>query len=93
MEFDTGFGVGGGGYDFGIIRAEGEITYRTNDVDSFSGFGVSVGGGGEDGSLSLLLNVFFDLETETAFSPYVGVRNRFCQSGVERSENCWHSFS
>ena len=35
--FDTGFVMGGnGGYDFGSIRSEGEVTYRRNDLDKFT---------------------------------------------------------
>ena len=34
IKSDTGFRVGGAlGYDFGKFRAEGEISYRTNDTD------------------------------------------------------------
>jgi len=42
-EFDTGYNLGAAlGYDFGRGRLEGEIAYRSNDIDKFTYQGVSV---------------------------------------------------
>lgn len=71
--FDTGFALGGFvGYDTGTgVRVEGELTYRSNDLDGFSLLpGVPFDGGID--SLSLMGNVFYDFNTGSAWSPYVG---------------------
>ncbi|MEA3486235.1 MAG: outer membrane protein [Thermodesulfobacteriota bacterium] len=72
--FDAGYGAGiSGGYDFGVIRLEGEAGYRKNDLDT-----ISIPGEGEfpipgeTTALSLLLNCFVDFETGTGFTPYAG---------------------
>ena len=41
--FGTGYGVGlTGGYDFGMVRLEGELFYKTNSFDAVSAVGVSL---------------------------------------------------
>ena len=72
-EFDTGIGVEAAmGYDFGMFRAEGEIGYRKNDVDTFSILGVSLVGGGDIDALSFMVNGYLDFENQTALTPYIG---------------------
>lgn len=52
VEFSAGFNAGGAvGYDFGRWRLEGEILYRTNDVDDVSG---TLFDGTDDGDFSAL---------------------------------------
>lgn len=60
------------GYDFGSSRVEGEIGYRKNDIDTFSALGVSITGNGDVETLSFMINVYFDIENQTAFTPYFG---------------------
>lgn len=72
-EYDTGMVIEGAvGYDFGMFRVEGEIGYRKNDVDKFSAFGVSVAGGGDVDTLSLMANGYFDIETKSGLTPFFG---------------------
>jgi opacity protein-like surface antigen len=72
-EFDSGFGFEAAmGYDFGMFRAEGEIGYRKNDIDTFSAMGVSLTGGGDIDTLSFMANGYLDFENQTAFTPYIG---------------------
>jgi len=82
-EFDTGFNVGlAAGYDYGMARLEGEITYRENDFDKlkarFSGFGSGTDGtfegdvDGEVNSLSFMVNGFWDFENQSSVTPYLG---------------------
>ena len=74
-DFDAGFGAGGAvGYDFGAWRLEGEMMYRTNDVDSVDG---TVFDGVDDGdfsSLALALNgrYEFNLLGRPEITSYVG---------------------
>ena len=72
-EYNTGFNIGGAyGYNFGLMRVEGEITYRQNDVDTVRALGFSSGAGGDVGALSFMGNGYIDLPTGTSFQPYVG---------------------
>jgi len=71
--FDAGYGVGiAGGYDFGVVRLEGEAGYRKNDVDTFSEAGHEYPASGDVTAMSLLLNCLVDFETGTNFTPYAG---------------------
>jgi opacity protein-like surface antigen len=72
--YDLGFNVGAaGGYDFGLLRVEGEITYRQNDVDELGVPGTgSVGGDGDISAFSLMANGFWDIETGSPVTPYLG---------------------
>jgi len=74
---DAGFGIGiVGGYDFGLFRMEGELSYRKNNVDEIEigywGNG-SMDGDGDITSTSLLVNGYFDMENNTRLTPYVGL--------------------
>lgn len=68
--FDRGFYVGAsGGYDFGPARMELEFAYRKDKVNQ------AIGGVTEDAGLhsrSLMVNGFWDIETQTRFTPYLG---------------------
>jgi opacity protein-like surface antigen len=69
-EYDLGFVLGGfvGLYVQDNIRLEGELSYRTNDLDTAGG--VSIGGEAE--TLALMANVFFDFKLESNVEPYLG---------------------
>jgi len=73
--FDLGFNIGGAiGYDYGNIRAEGEITYHTNDIDEFSVLGFTVPGEGEVSALSFMVNGYYDFHSANSpVVPYLGV--------------------
>jgi outer membrane protein OmpA-like peptidoglycan-associated protein len=70
-DFDNGFGaVINGGYGYGNgLRAEVELGYRSNDVDTVGGSN----GTGDVSALSLMLNAYYDISTGTNWTPYVGV--------------------
>lgn len=74
VKFDTGISVGGtGGYDFGIIRLEGELSYKYNEVDSINGrdqehYYLTE----EVGTFAFMANVFFDLHNDSPITPYIG---------------------
>lgn len=69
-EFDGGLaGIGSVGYGFGNgLRAELELGYRENDVDSIAG----VNGAGDVEALSAMANVAYDIDLGGRVTPYVG---------------------
>ncbi|MDO3377331.1 outer membrane protein [Geoalkalibacter halelectricus] len=72
-EYDTGYTVGAAaGYDFNMWRAEFEIAYRQNDVDKIKIPGETFNGGGDTSALSFMVNGYFDIHNQSAFTPYLG---------------------
>lgn len=76
VEFDPGINIGGtGGYDFGIIRMEGELSYKHAEIrsitDQSDGFRFH-NPDGNLGALAMMFNVFFDLHNDTPVTPYLG---------------------
>lgn len=75
VTFDPGVYVGGtGGYDFGFVRLEGELSYRHADLDT-----VTFADGrrfrnvdGDLGAFTGMFNAFFDLHNPSRVTPYVG---------------------
>lgn len=75
VSFDPGIYVGGtGGYDFGFLRLEGELSYRNSKLDK-----VTASNGtrfsnvdGDLGAFATMLNVFFDLHNSSPVTPYLG---------------------
>jgi OOP family OmpA-OmpF porin len=59
------------GYKFGAFRAELEGNYRTNDVNKTSGAALS-SPHGHTRMWGAMLNGFYDINTGTAFTPYLG---------------------
>lgn len=76
VEFDPS-ATGGinGGYDFGYLRLEGELSYKhgsmgdiTDKSDNYRFRNVD----GDVGVLAMMLNGFFDLRNESPITPYIG---------------------
>jgi len=75
VTFDPGVYIGGtGGYDFGFLRLEGELSYRNSALDT-----VTFADGtrfrnidGDLGALAGMFNVFFDMHNPSRVTPYVG---------------------
>ena len=75
IEFDPGINVGGtAGYDFGIVRLEGELSYKQGEMKSVTlTTGDRVNGvDGNLGVLAMMFNGFFDLHNSTPITPYWG---------------------
>lgn len=76
VEFDPGVYIGGtGGYDFGIVRVEGELSYKHSDLKSITDQADGYQFRNVDGNLGVLammFNTFFDLHNDTPVTPYVG---------------------
>ena len=102
IEFDPGIYIGGtGGYDFGYLRLEGEISYRNSEIDSITN---SIDGryGNLDGNLGVsafMANAFFDLHNDSRVTPYLGggigfaVLNLSDASGTDRNYNYWDLYN
>ncbi len=77
---DNGYGLGG---SIGFLsssslpvldsmRFEAEVTYHHADIRSVKVSGVTVPGNGSFASTAYMANAFYDLPTESAWSPYIG---------------------
>jgi opacity protein-like surface antigen len=75
--FDSGVSIGGaGGFDFGFIRLEGELSYKEADINSITdntGKNSYRDINGNLGALAFMTNAFFDFHNYTPVTPYVGV--------------------
>lgn len=69
IEYDAGFAINASaGYDFQPVRVEFEFGYKKNDIDTIAGWGMS----GDITVMSYMLNVLYDFNTYSRFTPYVG---------------------
>lgn len=73
FSFNPGYALDGSvGYGFeNQLRAEFETSYRHNNVDKVSGPGAGTRTGSED-AIGLMGNLFYDFDTRTGLTPYVG---------------------
>ena len=76
VEFDPGINIGGtGGFDFGYLRLEGEISHKYSEIDSITDQNANFRFRKPDGNLGVtafMANAFFDLHNETRVTPYLG---------------------
>lgn len=75
VEFDPGVYVGGaGGFDFGYLRLEGELSYRHSEINAITDqSGVQFHNvDGNLGVFAVLANAYFDLHNPSPITPYVG---------------------
>ena len=76
VEFDPGVNAGmTGGYDFGYLRLEGELSYKYADIKSITDTADNFGFKSVDGDLgvfAMMFNGFFDLHNNSPVTPYVG---------------------
>jgi opacity protein-like surface antigen len=76
IEFDPGINLGmTGGYDFGYLRTEGELSYKHSNMkeivdrsDNFHFGSVD----GDIGALAIMFNSFVDLHNSSPVTPYIG---------------------
>jgi opacity protein-like surface antigen len=76
--FDTGWAASARvGYGFGNgLRIDGEVVYRDNGIDEFIYDGTTFHdplAQGDISSWGFMLNALYDIQTGTAFTPYVGL--------------------
>lgn len=75
VEFDPGIYVGGtGGFDFGFLRLEGELSYRYSEIKAITEAGGSQfrNVDGNLGVFAMMANAYFDLHNASPITPYVG---------------------
>ncbi|PKU23723.1 outer membrane protein, partial [Telmatospirillum siberiense] len=69
---DPGYAILGQlGYGFGPVRVEGELGWRSNGVDKVKQPFATNGSGSLDAA-SVMANVYYDVATGTAFTPFIG---------------------
>lgn len=76
VALDPGIYVGGtAGYDFGIVRLEGELSYRYSEMKSITDQADGYQFQSPDGNLGVLAvmgNAFFDFHNRSPITPYWG---------------------
>lgn len=74
LERDNGFGISGQyGYRFpNNLRLEAELGYANIDNDRYRANGGSAGVGGDTDQYSLTGAAYYDFETKTPLTPYIG---------------------
>ncbi|NVN91904.1 MAG: porin family protein [Desulfuromonadales bacterium] len=76
VRFDPGISAGGsGGYDFGFVRLEGELSYKHAEIASITEQGTSTTYRSMHGSLgayTVMANGFIDLHNDSPVTPYFG---------------------
>ena len=79
LEYDTGWGIDGAlGYSLSGsmqgLRIEGEVGYRSSDLDKFNvnGFGLIPGSSGDVDVWTGLINAYYDIDLGSNLMPYVG---------------------
>jgi opacity protein-like surface antigen len=75
VTFNPGIYVGGtGGYDFGFMRLEAELSYRNASIDTVT-FSNGARFNNIDGNLGVyatMFNAYFDVHNSTPVTPYLG---------------------
>ncbi len=61
------------GVNFGLLRAEGEITYSKYDFDEFVDSGGATAIDGDATALRFMANLYYDITMLPIVSPYIGV--------------------
>ena len=77
VSFDMGWAVGGAlGYRFGAVRVEGEGSYFSANLNKYAGLELDQDDFETQPSMSvlaLMANGWFDVDTGTIFSPFIGI--------------------
>ena len=76
VEFDPGINIGGtGGYDFGFLRLEGEMSYKYAEINRITDTADGFQFGNPDGNIgvfAMMANAFLDLHNGSPVTPYLG---------------------
>jgi len=92
IAYDPGIALGLTlGYDYGCVRMEGEIGYLKNDIDETTASGITTDYGGDVETWCFMLNLLYDFEMNTAFTPYAGGGIGFAQ--VDMNDLSFGAFS
>ena len=67
--FDTGYGITAAvGRKVEYVRMEGEFNYRVSDIEKWGSDSAS----GDVKTFGFMLNTYFDINTNTSFTPFIG---------------------
>jgi outer membrane autotransporter protein len=81
LETDTGYGLSAaGGYDWGVMRLEGELAYQRNGQDKLKAGGAVYTQGGNASIISGFVNAYVDGENDSALTPYFTIGVGFAKS-------------
>lgn len=70
--YDAGWALGAAlGYNFGAVRAEGEVAYQKADEDKVSWAGGTFDSTATISAFSFLVNGYYDFVNSSAFTPYL----------------------
>ena len=91
VEFDPSINIGGtGGFDFGFVRLEGELSYKRGEFSSINTANLTTGTttrltnlDGGLGALAMMFNCFIDLHNNTPVTPYFGGGAGFAALHIE----------
>jgi opacity protein-like surface antigen len=76
VEFDPGINIGGsGGFDFGFVRIEGDLSYKSGEMSSITEKTSQTkytNVDGRVGASSVMFNAFLDLRNPSPVTPYIG---------------------
>ena len=79
VEFDTGVHLGAAvGYDFGQFRVESEFGFQSHEFEEMTDLKINgiprsdVNADGDYDAFIFLINGFYDIDTGTRFTPYLG---------------------
>jgi opacity protein-like surface antigen len=80
VKFDPSINIGGtGGFDFGVVRLEGELSYKHGEISSVTSQNAATGTttqfvstDGSLGALAVMANAFIDLHNASPITPYIG---------------------
>jgi opacity protein-like surface antigen len=76
VEFDPSIHIGGsGGFDFGFLRIEGELSYKKGEMSSITEKTSQTRFANVDGRVgasALMFNAFFDIRNPSPVTPYIG---------------------
>ena len=88
-QFDPGMNVGGtAGYNFGLFRLEGEMSYKNGEITSVAERNLGtryVNVDGHLGAFAMMMNGFFDLHNESPVTPYLGGGMGFAALNLSRT--------
>jgi len=105
IRYDTGYAFTAAvGRKVEYVRFEGELSYRASDMKdehysySDDSISVSASAGGDVETTSLMLNTYFDIDTGTRFTPFIGggigaayINAKIWAKGtVEEDGEVWH---
>lgn len=76
IDFDPSLNTGGGGgYDFGMLRIEGELSYKNGEMSSITEKTSQTRYANVDGQVgvfAVLCNIFLDFHNASMVTPYIG---------------------